>query len=91
MQRYLSWFGVEKEDVAKLKDGILISSVKLDGDQPPVDVLYVKYEKVKPFFVAQAWSSIEKHSMFYNLSVHLVLFAASLRDWVVEERRSPAV
>ena len=51
MQRYLGWLGVEKEDVAKLEDGILISNVKLDGDQPPVDVLYVKYKKVKPFLM----------------------------------------
>ena len=43
---------------------------------------------MKPFFDVQAWSTIEKHSMFYNLSVHLVLFE-SLRDWLVEERRSP--
>ena len=45
MQRYLGWFGVEKEDVAKLEDGILISNVKLDGDQPPVDDYMLNMKK----------------------------------------------
>ena len=64
--KILCWFGVHEEDIAKLKDGHQISYVKLDDEHPPVEVLYTKYGKVKPFFETKAWSTIEEHSMLYR-------------------------
>ena len=60
--KFLKWFGIAEETIRS--DLIYTEKdIHLDDQNPPVDIIYLKYDRVEKLFGDVAWRTIKEHGM----------------------------